>query len=137
MGGPMAYFAPGYRSHTAWAMTCAVECRRIRRPSGSDTKTGAASTSAFTAHERSTSSPSTRAAMALEGNASPMGAPAGTSLTEPSGSLMFGMIRVTSDRSFGKGMIVAAPGLPGSVGRSGPGEALGSHPPRRSEPRYR
>src|SRR5918999_1071629 len=31
----MAYFAPGHRSHTAWAITCAVECRSTSRSSAS------------------------------------------------------------------------------------------------------
>src|SRR6478609_4967540 len=33
MAGPMAYLAPGKRSLTAWAMTCAVEWRSTSRPS--------------------------------------------------------------------------------------------------------
>src|SRR6266545_4800122 len=64
MGGPMAYFAPGNRSHTAWAMTCAVECRRTCSPSGSPARTGAASPSSDGTNVRSTSSPPSRAATA-------------------------------------------------------------------------
>src|SRR5438034_328876 len=33
MEGPIANFAPGQRSRTAWAITCAVEWRRTARPS--------------------------------------------------------------------------------------------------------
>src|SRR5437773_2379592 len=91
MGGPMAYLAPGYRSHTAWAMTWAVECRSTRSPSGSEAVTGSTLTSTVTGHERSTSSPSTLAQMAPVGTTADNGVPASTSFTDPSESDTFGI----------------------------------------------
>src|SRR5437867_103434 len=93
MGGPMAYLAPGWRSHTAWAMTWAVEWRRTCSPSGSAAPTGSTATSACTGQDRSRSSPSTRAQMASARRTSPTGEPASTSLMSPPGSVTFGMER--------------------------------------------
>jgi hypothetical protein len=45
MGGPMPRFACGLMRCTAWASTCAVECRRIDEPSALSTVTGSTASS--------------------------------------------------------------------------------------------
>jgi hypothetical protein len=88
----MAYRAPGTRSHTAWAITWAAEWRRITRPSGSSGRTGTTSQSRWGTNERSTSSPSTFAAIVPGGRAEPTGSPSGSSTADPSGRRRVGMV---------------------------------------------
>src|SRR6266536_5072329 len=97
MGGPMAYLAPGNRSHTACAITCAVECRSTRNPSGSVAMTGSTATSSSTGQDRSTSLPSTLAHTASPGRTSPTGDPAAISLISPPGSVTFGIAKDDSE----------------------------------------
>src|SRR2546430_2339079 len=94
MAGPMAYFAPGKRSVTACAITCAVECRSTSRPSGEAGVTIVTAASWSIGRARSTHSPSTLAARASLARRLPIDAaisaavtPRGYSRCEPSGSL--------------------------------------------------
>src|SRR5438105_12945456 len=105
MAGPMAYFAPGYRSHTACAMTWAVECRSTCRPSGSATITGSTEASSSTGQDRSTGRPSTRAQMASVGRTVPTGVPAATSWIWPSGRVSFGIGNDNSERLEGTSVV--------------------------------
>src|ERR1700716_757874 len=94
MAGPIAYRAPGKRSVTACAITCAVECRSTSRPSGVAGVTIVTAASWSIGRSRSTHSPWTLAASAslarrLPIDAAPSAAvtPRGYSRCEPSGSL--------------------------------------------------
>ena len=59
----MPSFASGNSCCTAWASTCAVEWRRIDRPSGLPARTGSTTSPAASGYARSRSSPLTRAAI--------------------------------------------------------------------------
>ncbi len=92
MAGPMAYLAPGHRSVTAWAITWAVEWRRMYRPSGVSAVRTATVAPSGRVHPRSRVTPSTVAAIAALASRGPMAAarsaavaPAGNSRDEPSG----------------------------------------------------
>src|SRR5690349_22533776 len=63
MGGPIPSLASGNSSCTACAMTCAVEWRRMLRPSALSMLMGSSSSSADTSRERSLRAPLTLAAM--------------------------------------------------------------------------
>ncbi len=62
----MPSLASGNSSWTACAMTCAVECRMIDRPSGLASSTGSTESSSASGLARSRSSPLTRAAITGE-----------------------------------------------------------------------
>lgn len=64
MAGPMAYLAPGKRSKTACAMTCALEWRNTSRPSSVSGLTMATLASRVMAKFRSTILPSSSIAIA-------------------------------------------------------------------------
>ena len=61
-GGPMPSLASGYSAWTACAVTWAVECRRMARPSGESMATASTSSSGANSRARSRSSPLTRMA---------------------------------------------------------------------------
>ena len=91
----MAYRAPGNRSVTAWAITCAVECRSTSRPSGVAGVTIVTAASWSIGRSRSTHSPSTLAASASFARRFPIDAATSAAVTpfaysrlEPSGSVI-------------------------------------------------
>ena len=59
----MPSLASGNSSWTAWAITCAVECRMMARPSSLPISTGSTASPSASGVARSRSSPLTRAAM--------------------------------------------------------------------------
>src|SRR5437660_234139 len=92
MGGPMAYLAPGNRSHTAWAITWAVEWRRTYRPASESAVTMATSAPSGRGAFKSDCAPSTTAASAALRSRGPIEAarsagvePAGRRRLDPSG----------------------------------------------------
>src|SRR5947209_10988260 len=90
----MAYLAPGNRSHTAWAMTWAVEWRRTYRPSSVLSVTTETVAPSGSGVSRSTSRPSTVAATAAlarrlpidDARSAPVD-PSGNERADPSGSV--------------------------------------------------
>src|SRR5688500_15687632 len=88
----MANLAPGKRSRTAWAMTCAVEWRRTARPSSLSSVTTATLAPSGRGAPRSVDVPSTVTATAAAARRRPMPAarsapvaPSGRERSEPSG----------------------------------------------------
>src|SRR5260370_394603 len=71
MGGPIPSLAPGNRSWTAWASTCAEECRMIASPSALPMLTGSTASLSASRHARSRSSPLTPAAITAWGGDRP------------------------------------------------------------------
>ena len=91
----MENLAPGNSWVTAWAMTCAVECRSTWRPGSVSTVTMATRAWSGRGRVRSTSSPSTVAATAALASREPIDdatsaavVPAGYSRSEPSGRVI-------------------------------------------------
>src|SRR3984885_11257778 len=76
IGGPMPSLAAGNRSWTAWASTCAAECRMTLRPSSVSAATGTTSTSASGIQLRSRSLPSASRTTTIASGAPRPGRPA-------------------------------------------------------------
>src|SRR5689334_8970714 len=93
----MAYFAPGQRSHTAWASTWAVEWRRTVRPSGLSAVTTETVAPSGSGVRRSTGTPSMAPAR------SAAVAPTGSCRVEPSGRC------TETDAAEGDASTIAAP----------------------------
>ena len=92
MAGPMAYLAPGQSRVTAWAMTCAVECRSTDRPT-SDAAVITLTLELFgKVAVRSRSTPLTNPAMAASAKRGPMAA-ARSATVAPAGKLARGFRR--------------------------------------------
>ncbi len=68
----MPSFVSGNSSCTAWASTCAVECRRMARPSGLSMPTGCTRSPSASGQARSLSSPLILAAIAAPAMESPL-----------------------------------------------------------------
>src|SRR6202007_120665 len=76
MGGPMPNLACGNSSWTAWANTCAVECRMTLRPSSVLAATGTTSASTAGAQLKSRSLPSASRTTTIASDAPRRGNPA-------------------------------------------------------------
>src|SRR5215213_721144 len=114
----MAYFAPGNRSVTACAMTCAVECRSTSRPSSDGGVTIATLASCSIGRLRSYHSPgpSSKATLAasaararpcpIDAAISPAVTPCSCSRVEPSGSVIV-IVMAFLGGSFGRRRVPA------------------------------
>src|SRR5262249_54175105 len=76
MGGPIPNLACGNSSWTAWANTCAVECRMTLRPSSVLAATGITSASASGTQLKSRSLPSASRTTTIASGAPRLGNPA-------------------------------------------------------------
>lgn len=93
----MPSLASGKSSCTACAMTCAVEWRRMFRPSSEEISTGSTVSPSFTSYARSFSSPAMRAATMVRSPAKSSAAVVPVATTRSSRSESRWMITRTSD----------------------------------------